>query len=77
MLFIWGCFMEFSTKVKYVRQKLFLTQKELADKCGVSLLTVSRWEREDRKPRLASVGKFIAYCESQGISFENDKENDE
>jgi transcriptional regulator with XRE-family HTH domain len=31
------------------REKLGLTQKELADKLGVAMNTVSRWELEERK----------------------------
>ena len=42
--------MAFSDQVKYVRIVLQLSQTELAERMGVSYATVSRWEREDRKP---------------------------
>ena len=33
---------------------------------GVSYATVSRWEREDRKPQLALLGKFYSFCLRSG-----------
>ena len=36
--------MEFSEQVKYVREKLFLSQEMLAKELGVSFATVNRWE---------------------------------
>ena len=61
--------MKLSEQVKYVRQKLLLTQEALAKMCGISWLTISRWEREERNPRLTSIGKFYKFCESKGIFF--------
>lgn len=36
--------------IKKLRKLLKLTQKELAEKLGVDVITVSRWEREESKP---------------------------
>ncbi len=37
--------------LKEARKKLLLTQKEFAELLGVSAQTVSKWERNQRKPR--------------------------
>lgn len=62
--------MTFSEKVKYVRMKLYLSQKALADKLGVSYATVNRWENQEKKPQLAQLGKFNSFCEENNIKFE-------
>lgn len=36
--------MTFAEKVKFVRAKLLISQKELAKQVGVSVVTVTRWE---------------------------------
>lgn len=63
--------MIFSDKVKTVRAKLFLSQKDLAKEIGVSLVTVARWETQGIEPQFISEKKFEAYCESHGIKFED------
>lgn len=50
--------MAFGDQVKYIRMALQLSQTEPAAQMGVSCATVSRWERENRKPQLALLGKF-------------------
>lgn len=64
--------MNFSDKVKYVRMKLELNQEMLAKKLGVSYSTVSRWERENRDPQMATLGKFYNFCERNNIHFESE-----
>lgn len=64
--------MEFSNQVKYVRMKLELSQSDLAKALGISYSTISRWERENREPQMAMLGKFYNYCERQGIRFESE-----
>lgn len=68
--------MKLSEQVKYVRQKLLLTQEQLAKMCGVSWLTISRWEREDRNPRLTSIGKFNKFCEKHLIYFDKEEKHE-
>lgn len=46
--------MEEKLDVKGIRKELGLTQVEFAQKIGVDEVTVSRWERNERRPsRLA------------------------
>jgi len=59
--------MDFSEQVKYVRMLLQLSQTELASRMGISYATVSRWEREHRKPQVAMLGKFYSFCLRSGI----------
>ena len=63
--------MKFSDKVKYVRMKLGLSQKALAQELGVTYATISRWENDSRTPQMATLGKFYNFCERRGIAFEN------
>ncbi len=61
--------MAFGDQVKYIRMALQLSQAELAAQMGVSYATVSRWERENRKPQLALLGKFYSFCLRSGIEL--------
>lgn len=65
--------MKFSDKVKYVRMKLELSQESLAKELGISYATVSRWERENRDPQMAKLGKFYNFCERKEIRFESEE----
>ena len=62
--------MRFADKVKTVRAKLLVSQKELAKELGVSYVTVSRWENGLINPQFLTVQKFQLYCEKKGIKFE-------
>lgn len=63
--------MEFKDKVKYVREKLHLSQVDLAKSCGVAFNTLNRWEKGVRKPTYVAIRKFYTFCESKGIIFED------
>ncbi|MBR2953477.1 MAG: helix-turn-helix transcriptional regulator [Clostridia bacterium] len=66
--------LSFPEQVKTVRVLLQLTQTELAEQIGISYATVSRWERENRTPHLAMVGKFYLFCMRNGIEIKTTKE---
>ncbi|MBO5130371.1 MAG: helix-turn-helix transcriptional regulator [Oscillospiraceae bacterium] len=66
--------MTFSDQVKYVRMVLQLSQTELSERMGVSYATISRWERENRKPQLAMLGKFYSFCLRNGIELKSPDE---
>lgn len=61
----------FPEQVKYVRMVLQISQTELAEGCGISYATVSRWEREDRTPQVALLGKFYSFCLRSGFELNN------
>ena len=65
------CNMTFPDQVKFVRMVLQVSQTELAEQIGISYATVSRWERENRKPQLAMLGKFYSFCMRNGIELIN------
>lgn len=65
----------FPEQVRYVRMLLQLSQTELAQQIGIPYATVSRWERENRTPQLAMLGKFYSFCIRNGIEVDlTDKE---
>ena len=54
----------------YVRTKLQLTHAELAEKTGIAQITIARWETVEKiKPQVKAYGKFLAFCEENGIKF--------
>ncbi len=63
--------LSFPEQVKFVRMFLQLSQTELAKKIGISYATVSRWERENRTPQLAMLGKFYSFCMRNGIELDS------
>ena len=62
--------MDFRDQVQFVRMHLQFSQEELARQMGISFATVSRWERENRKPQLALLGKFYSFCKRNGIEID-------
>ena len=61
--------MDFSEKIKYVREKLNMSQEDLARALNVSFSTINRWENEKTKPIKMARAVFDTFCDSQGISF--------
>ncbi|MEO0269479.1 MAG: helix-turn-helix transcriptional regulator, partial [candidate division WOR-3 bacterium] len=45
-------------KIRELRENKGLTQKEFASLLGYKLLTVSRWERGERKPSFSDLKKL-------------------
>jgi len=62
--------MTFAEKVKFVRGQLYLTQKQLAEKLGVSFATVNRWESQGIEPKFLMMKKFDDFCKNNKIVFE-------
>lgn len=63
--------MSFCDEVKYVREKLHLSQQMLAKELGIAFSTVNRWENCKNKPQYVAVKKFYDYCEKNGIKFDD------
>lgn len=57
--------MEYSKRIKLLREKMFLSQKELADMLDVSFVSVNRWETGKFNPTIKAKRKlnvlFIKY----------------
>lgn len=62
--------MSFSDQVKYLRFKLKISQAALAKELGVSVPTISRWERGSQEPHIMALGSFYEFCGKHEISFE-------
>jgi len=62
--------MEFSNQVRLVREKLNLSQEDLARELNVSYATVSRWEHGKAKPIKLARDVFAAFCKKNGIVFD-------
>ena len=62
--------MEFSEKVRAIREHLELTQEELATNLGVAFATVNRWEQGLTTPQPSAVKKVDEFCNINNISFE-------
>ena len=54
--------------IQVLRKRLGLTQKELAARCHVDAITVSRWERGEQRPSALAERRFNRLNKSQGKS---------
>ena len=62
--------MTFPEKMRYVREKLNISQEDLARALNVSYATINRWENSKTKPIKMAQSAFDNYCEEHGIRFE-------
>lgn len=60
--------------IREVRQKAFYTQEEFADKIGVALSTVNRWELDKARPNVKAMKAVKAFCEENNIEYKNVEE---
>lgn len=61
--------MNFSEKVKYVRNKLNLSQEKLAQELGVSYATINRWENGSYNPSHLAKKVFNDFCNEHDIKY--------
>ena len=61
--------MDFADEVKYVRNKLCLTQAEMAKALDVTEQTIRHWENKTSKPRCVSIRKLKSLCEKNKIKL--------
>lgn len=61
--------MKFSKQLIVARATLNITQSQLAEMLGVSLITINRWENEISKPTKVSVFRFEELCKEHGINI--------
>lgn len=63
--------MNFSEFVIFVRRKLKLSQKQLANAINVSYSTINRWENGHVVPSNLAVKSFYDFCENNFIDVPN------
>ncbi len=64
--------MDYSTIIKRIRGKLFLTQTDLAEMLGVSITTVCRWENKKFEPTIKAKKKIYQICLENNINLEEE-----
>lgn len=68
--------MDYSILLKQIREKLFLTQVELADLLGVSFETVNRWENNKFQPSMKLKRKISEICKENDIEYKCEVNNE-
>ena len=61
--------MDISEKIRFVREKLNMTQEELARALNVSFVSINRWENGKTKPIKVAQAAFDVFCDKHKISF--------
>ena len=59
--------MDFHTAVRHAREKMGMSQEELAHALKVSFATINRWENGKTHPNKMAKSVFFDLCEKQGI----------
>ena len=63
--------MDYSKLIKELREKMILSQAELAELLGVSFASVNRWEQGHHEPTIKSKRKIVALSKKHKIKIEN------
>ena len=63
--------MDFPATVKLVRDKMNMSQEDLARALSVSFATINRWENGKTHPNKLTMQVFISFCEQNGISVKD------
>lgn len=63
--------MTYSEIVKAAREKLLLTQDEMAVELGVNAVTICRWETGKTEPNIKAKKAIREFCIKNGLKFEN------
>ncbi len=67
--------MDFPNAIKAVREKLSMSQEDLARALSVSFATINRWENNKTKPNKMALNVFALFCEKHGIDLHWQKES--
>ena len=59
--------MDFPSFVKYAREKLNMSQEEMAHALKISFATINRWEKGKTSPNKMAKSVFYDFCEKHGI----------
>ena len=63
--------MEFPQIVKMVREKLSMSQEELARALNVSFVTINRWENGRTHPNKLTKNVFFDFCRQQKLEIDD------
>jgi len=63
--------MKYSEKIKLLREKMFVSQKELAEILAVSFVSVNRWETEKFNPTIKAKKKLNELFVKYNLTGEN------
>lgn len=63
--------MTYSEKVKNAREKLLLTQEEMAIELGLNAITICRWETGKSEPNMKAKKAIRDFCNRNYLNFEN------
>ncbi len=63
--------MTYSEKVKNAREKLLLTQDEMATELGVNAITICRWETGKTEPNMKAKKAIRDFCIRNKLNFED------
>lgn len=63
--------MDYQKIVKHLREKLILSQVELADLLGVSFASINRWETGKHEPTIKVKRKIVELCKENNIELES------
>lgn len=63
--------MNYQYLVKQLRNKLIITQAELAELLGVSFASINRWETGKHEPTTKMKRKIVALCKENNIKTED------
>lgn len=67
--------MNFARLVKELREKMLLSQTELAKKLGVSYATINRWENGHHDPVFKDQRRIVKLCKKYGVDLEEKGED--
>ncbi|MCI1244407.1 MAG: helix-turn-helix domain-containing protein [Bacilli bacterium] len=59
--------MNYQILIKKLREKLILTQTELAQTLGVSYISINRWENGHCNPTTKVKRRIVALCKENGV----------
>ncbi len=65
--------MDYQRIVNELREKLILSQQELADLLNVSFASINRWETGKHEPTIKVKRRIVEFCKANGISIEEEK----
>lgn len=61
--------MDYSKLIKKIREKMIISQSELANMLGTSFASVNRWENGKHEPTIKMKRKIMYFCKKNNIKI--------